>query len=147
RVCNQRIHCRLGDRVNSLAHAPPKCLNEMQDQLAYVLSALSQGRNQDRKYVQPIVKITAEFVTSNHFGQIAMGSGGYAPVDVMRTSAAQALELLFLQDAQKLRLQGQWQVSNFVQKKSARIGHFEAADFLRHGSRKGTLLVPKQLTF
>src|SRR5690348_17816160 len=67
-------------------------------------------------------------------------------VDVMRAAAAQALELLFLQNAQKFRLQGQRQVPDFVQKESAGICHFKAADFLRHGPGKCTLLVPKQLT-
>src|SRR5215472_11726306 len=135
------------DRVNALAHAPPKYLDEMQDQLAYVLPVLSQGRDQDGIHVRPITKITAEFVTCNHLGQIAMGSSDQTHVDLMGTSAPSALELLFLQNTQKLRLQGQWQVSNFVQEKSTGISHFETANLLRHGPRKGTLLVPKQLTF
>jgi hypothetical protein len=40
----------------------------------------------------------------------------------------------------------QWQVPDFVQEESAGIGHFEAANLLRDGPGKGTLLVPKQLT-
>src|SRR5215472_6585412 len=62
----------------------------------------------------------------------------------MRTSAAQALELLFLQNAQQLGLEGQRQVTDFVQKESSGISHFEAADFLCDGPRKSTLLVSKQ---
>ena len=53
-------------------------------------------------------------------------------VDVMRAAAAQPFELLFLQNAQKFRLQGQRQVPDFVQKESAVMCHFKAADFLRH---------------
>src|SRR5580704_5680585 len=119
----------------------------MKNQLAYVLPALSQRRNHDRKHVQPIVKITAEFITCNHLCQIAMGGGNQTHVDVMRAAAAQAFELLFLQNAQKFRLQCQWQVPDFVQEQSAGISHFEAADFLRDGPGKGTLLMPEQLTF
>src|SRR4029077_18265200 len=103
-------------------------------------------RNHDRKNVQPIVKITAEFITCNHLGQIAMSGGNQTHVDVMRAAAAKAFELLFLQNAQEFRLYGQRQVPNFVKKKSAGIRHFETADFLCYGPGKGTLLVPKQLT-
>jgi hypothetical protein len=74
-----------------------------------------------------------------------MSGGDHSHVDVMRAAAAQPLELLFLQNAQKFRLQGQRQVPDFVQKESAGICHFKAADFLRHCPGKGTLLVPKQL--
>ena len=50
--------------------------------------------------MQPIVKITPEFIPSNHLGQIlAMSGGDQSQVDVMRAAAAQALRLLFLQNA------------------------------------------------
>jgi len=113
---------------NVLPHAPREHFNEMQDQLSYVLSTLPQGWNQDGKYVQPIVKITAEVIPRDHVIHIAMSGGDQSHVDVMRTAATQPLELLFLQNAQKFRLQSQRQVPDFVQKESAGIGHFKAAD-------------------
>src|SRR4029077_11744577 len=124
-------------------HPPGEYLGEMKGQLADVLPALSQGRNHDRKNVQPIVKITAKLITCNHLCQITMGGGDQPHVDVMRASATQALELLFLQHPQKFWLQGQRQVADFVQKESAGISHFEAANFLCYGPGKGTLLVAK----
>ena len=45
---------------NVLPHSPGEYLGEMKGQLAYVLSALSQGWKHDRKDVPPIVKITAD---------------------------------------------------------------------------------------
>jgi len=87
-----------------LPHPSRKYSDEMTNQLAYILPTLSQRRNRDRKNVQPIVKITAELITCNHVDQIAMGSGNQPHVDVMRAAAAKALELLFLQNAQKFRL-------------------------------------------
>src|SRR5215469_6263516 len=71
-VCNQRIHGRLRGGVKALAHTPPEHLNEMQDQLTDILSTLSEGRNDDRKHVKPIVEITAKLTTCNHLGQVAM---------------------------------------------------------------------------
>jgi hypothetical protein len=89
---------------NVLPHAPREHFDEMQDQLSYVLSALPQGWNQDRKYVQPIVKIAAEFIPCDHVNHTAMSGGDQSHVDVMGAAAAQPLELLFLQNAHKFRL-------------------------------------------
>jgi hypothetical protein len=93
--------------LNSLPHPPGKYLNEVQDQVTYVIPALSQGRYEDRKYVQPIVKIAAEFVACDHPGKVAMSGGHKTDVDAMCTAASQSLELLFLQNTQEFRLQGQ----------------------------------------
>jgi hypothetical protein len=54
--------------LNPLPHAPGEYLYEVQDKLTYVIPALPQGRYEDRKYVQPIVKIAAEFVACDHVG-------------------------------------------------------------------------------
>jgi hypothetical protein len=145
-IGKESIHRCLGYLFNVFPHPPGKYINEMKDQLAYVLSAVPQRRNQDRENVQPIIKITAEFITCNHLCQIAMGGDNQTHVDVMRAAAAQALKLLLLQNAQKFRLQRQWQVPNFVQEESAGIRHFEAAEFLCYGSGESTLLVAKQFT-
>src|ERR1700756_5564628 len=113
-VCEEGIHRCLRYLFNTLSHAPGEYLYEVLDQLTYVLPTLPQGRNQDRKNVQPVIKITPEFMTRSHLGQIAMGSGNQTHVDAMGTAAAQALELLFLQNAQKFRLNDQRQIADFV---------------------------------
>ena len=91
---------------NPLPHAPGEYLYEVQDQLTYVIPSLTQRRYEDRKYVQPIVEIAAEFVACDHVGQVAMGGGHQTDVDAMCTAASQPLELLFLQNPQEFRLQG-----------------------------------------
>ena len=68
----------------------------MQDKLTYVILALPQRRDMDRKYVQPIVKIAAEFIARDQVGQIAMSSGYKTDIDAMCSAAAQSLKLLFL---------------------------------------------------
>src|SRR5262249_21760830 len=95
-VCRECIHCCLWYLLNPLPHAPGEYLYEVQDQLAYVNPALAQGRHEDRKYVQPIVKITAEFVACDHLGQVSMSGGYKTDVYAMCTTASQSLELLFL---------------------------------------------------
>jgi hypothetical protein len=82
--------------LNPLPHAPGEYLYEVQDQQTYVIPAIPQGRYEDRKYVQPIVKIAAEFVACDHFGQVAMSRRHETDVDVMCTTTSQSLKLLFL---------------------------------------------------
>jgi len=64
----------------------------------------------------------------------------------MRLAAAETLKLLFLQDAQQLRLQCQWQISNFIEEKGSCMSHLEAPNFLGDGSGEGALLVAKKPT-
>ena len=54
---------------------------------------------------------------------------------------------MILQHAQQLRLQFERDLSNLIEKQSASIGKLHAADFLADRSRKGSLLVPEELTF
>src|SRR6185437_1757070 len=95
-VCRECIHCCFWYLLNPLPHAPGEYLYEVQDQLRYVIPALPQGRYEDRKYVQPIVEIAAEFVACDHIGQVAMSRSHQTDVDAMCTAASQSLELLFL---------------------------------------------------
>jgi len=103
-ICNECIHRFLGYLFNLLPHTPGEYLSKMKYQLAYVFPPLAQGRNHDRENVEPIVKITAEFIPFHHLCHIAMGGGNQAKVDVMRAGTAYAFELLFLQNAQEFRL-------------------------------------------
>jgi hypothetical protein len=81
---------------NPLPHAPGEYLYEVQDQLRYVVPALPQGRYGDRKYIQPIVKIAAEFVARDHLCQVPMSGDHKTDVDAMCPTASESLELLFL---------------------------------------------------
>src|SRR5215510_391875 len=105
-VCRECMHRCFWYLLNSLAHAPRKYLYEVQDKLRYVIPAFPKGRYEDRKYVQPVVKIVAEFVACDHLGEVAMSGGHKTDVYAMCAGATQSLELLFLQNAQKFRLQG-----------------------------------------
>jgi hypothetical protein len=66
---------------------------------------------------------------------------------LVSASAAQALELLFLQYSQQFRLQRQRNIADLVEEESAFVSQFETADPLRYGSGEGASLVAKELTF
>src|SRR5262249_1850913 len=131
---------------NRLAHALRKGLDEMRNQLRYVLAAFSQRRQQDRKHVETVVQVTAEFVARDHLIQLSVRRRHQANITAVRPAAAETLKFLFLKDAQQLRLQCQRQISNFIQEKRSCMSHLEAANFLCDGSSKCALLVAKKLT-
>jgi hypothetical protein len=63
-----------------------------------------------------------------HFiGQIAIGCGDQARVDLDDLAAADPFEFLFLQYPQQLDLRRQGQFTEFVQKQDAAVGQFETA--------------------
>lgn len=87
--------------------------------------------------------MAAEFIASNHLGQIAMGGDNQTDVDLMCAAAAQALELSFLQNAQNFRLTGHVAVPNFVKKEGTGVRHFESA--VSSGAASNSLCKPHGL--
>src|SRR4029077_19761266 len=91
--------------------------------------------------------ITAKFVALHHVRQIPVG-GGYQPnIYLMSPGTSQALEFLFLQNAQQFGLQSRRNVSNLVKKQRSLVGQFEAADLLRDGAGKGASFMPEEFAF
>ncbi len=98
-VSHQGIHRIWGDIVKLLVHFSRVQSGEVPYQFRNVFRALPEGRNVDRKYFQPIVKVLAKCSLLYHRCQIAMRGGDQADVDFVRAVASESIELLFLQDA------------------------------------------------
>ena len=94
-----------------------------------------------------MVEIHAEGAALHLGGEVAIGGGYQADVELPGACAADTLELALLQDAQQLGLQLRSQLADLVEKNGAALGHLELALFLRHGSGEGALLVSEQLAF
>src|SRR5258708_6918144 len=62
-------------------------------------------------------------------------------------AAAQALELLFLQNTQQFGLQGQWNITYLIEKERSFVGHLKTAYLLRNRACECALLMAKQLAF
>ncbi len=54
---------------------------------------------------------------------------------------------MFLEDAQELRLQFQWNITHLVEEKRAFVRQLEAANLARGGAGESTPLVPEQIAF
>src|SRR5882672_7878979 len=117
-----------------LAHSASQDLDKMCDQSRNVFPALAQRWQWYRKNIQPVVKIAAKFVAFHHVKQISVGRSYQPNVHLVRASATQALELLFLQDPQQFGLQPRRNISNLIQEKRAFVGQFETTHLLRNST-------------
>ena len=87
----------------------------MADQPRDVVRPLAQRRQHEREHVQPVVEVLAEAAVGHHPGQVAVGGRDHPHVDLDRLRAAEALELLLLQDAEQLGLQLRGDVADLVE--------------------------------
>src|SRR5208337_1393007 len=92
-----------------------------------VLAAFAQRRDTQRDDVEAVIEILAKVMRGDFGLEIAIGRGDYSRIDVDRAFAADALEVLILQKAQKLGLEGGRQVGNLVEKNGAAVGRLETA--------------------
>jgi len=119
--------------------------NKMTHQDGNVGNAVTQRRRKNRKDLEAIKEVAAEFLFRDHFGQIAIGGGDETHVDEDGARAAQALNLALLQGAQQFRLQIERQLAHLIEKERAFVRQLQAADFARNGAGKRALLVAEQL--
>src|SRR5258708_3981496 len=141
RIPLEGSHGFRGNAVDLLPHAAAKHLHEMRDKSRNVFPALSEGRQQEGENIQTIIQVTAKLPASDHLREISIRCGHQSDIYFMSSTAAQSLELLFLQHTQQFRLQGRGDVTYLVQEQRAFVGHFEAPDLLSDGTGKSTLLM------
>src|ERR1700739_1509794 len=142
-VCAEQVQRFFWNVADLLAHAPREYFNKVRHQKRNILPAFAEGRQYDGKDIQTIVKIAAVPIACNHFAQIAMGGGHQTNINPMSLAAAQTFELFFLKDPQQLWLQSQWNITDFIEEKSSRIGHSNPANFLREGAGESAPLISK----
>src|SRR5207302_7465632 len=106
-------------------------LHKVSNQGGHVFATFAQRWQGDREYVESVVKVAAEVASVRHLHQITICGSDQANVYLMSAGAAEALELLFLQNAQQLRLQGRRNITDFVQEKRSLVGQLEAPNLLR----------------
>src|SRR5437762_4343759 len=107
-------------------------LDEVPHQKRNILRAFAKRRDLNRENVEPVIKVAAEGALADEFGKILVRGGDHADIHALRAVAAEALKFLLLQDAQQFRLEVEWEVADFIEKKRAAVGQFKTADFLIH---------------
>src|SRR5437667_10850290 len=112
-----------------------------------VFRAFPQGWNVNRKNIQAVKQIFANFLLLNHLPQIAIGGCDQACIGSQGARASQAFELPFLEHAQQLGLKLERDVADLIQKYRSAIGQLKAADALSDSACKSAFLVAEELAF
>src|SRR6266702_2567472 len=103
-----------------------EAFEKLASKLRDVATTVAQRRHQHRHNADAVVKVGAEFVASHRFFEIFVGRRDDAHVALDGMVAADTLEFLFLQYAQKLGLEGGRDFADLVEKNRALVGEFEA---------------------
>jgi hypothetical protein len=114
---------------------------------SYVFATIPQRRQGDRENIQTIVQVAAKFLTVHHSLEVPVRSCDEAYVYAMGPTTSKPFEFLFLQNAEELRLQGEWHVADFIKKESPFVSQFEAANSLCDCAGESTAFMTKELTF
>src|SRR6186997_1469999 len=81
----------------------------------------------------------------DHLPKVPVGRSDNPNIDMSGPGAAQALKVLLLKGTQQFGLEFQRDFANFIEEQRPLMRQFKPANLLREGSRKGTLLVAKEL--
>jgi hypothetical protein len=145
-IAFQGFHHFVRNALNRLPLASGELFYEVFDQQWDIVSAFPQGRQHDRKDIQPVVKISAELLLLNHAPQILIGGCDHPYVN-LKCSAAQTLDLLLLKNAQKFRLQLDGKISDLIQKQRSAVCRLKATHGLRHRARECASLMAEEFAF
>ena len=109
-----------------------------------ILPPLPQGRDDDGKYIEPVVKIPPELARLYIPGKIPVGSRENTHVAAHRFGGADLLEYAVLYYPQELRLYAQGNLADFIQEDRTAVGKFEASTTVLGGVGKRSFHVTEQ---
>src|SRR4029077_8592205 len=119
RVAHQVLQRVLGDPDVVKAFALTVLVEEEADEFGDVFLPLPQRGERDLDHLESIVEILAELAAFDHPLQALMRRGEDPHIDGDSAPAAELLDLPFLQYTQQLRLQGERNVTHFVEEDRA----------------------------
>ena len=95
-----------------------------------ILAPLAQRGNLYFDDIQTVEQILAELTGPHVRIEVAGGGRDHAHVGLTSPRFPDALELLFLQEAQELGLKVPWHLADFVEEEAAPFGRFDAPDLI-----------------
>ena len=109
-----------------LAHFLVELGDKMFDEQRDVFLALPEWRDRDGENIEPVEQVFPEPARANLFFKVPVAGCNDPYIDLDSAGAAQPLELAILNDPEKLALQFQRHLADFVEKYGATVGQFEA---------------------
>src|SRR5579863_1410000 len=118
----QHVDDIFGDVMDVLVHPPREETDKVPHQIGDIFGTFAERGKRDGKNVQAIKQVGPEAALADHLGEVLIGCGNDANVDMNGTRAAETLELPLLQDAQEFGLQIERQVSDLVKEQGSLVG-------------------------
>src|ERR1700680_1486088 len=134
-----------GNGFDVAVHSAGITLGKISQQRGDVFGALPERGNRKWKDIQAIKKIAAELPVLDHVAQVAVRGSHHPDVHAPCARAAKSFKLLFLQNAQELRLKFRRNVCDLVEKKRPLVRQLESPEILSDGARKSPSFVSKEL--
>ncbi len=119
-----------GEQGEAIGMQPVVAGQLVEDRLAQrrqIGQAFAQGRHADRQHIDAVVEVGAKAAAGDRLFQVDGGRGDQAYIALQHLVGADRLELLLLQHAQQLALQGQRHVADLVEKQRAALGDLQLA--------------------
>ncbi|OPZ76724.1 MAG: hypothetical protein BWY77_01837 [bacterium ADurb.Bin431] len=110
-----------------------------------ILHPFAQGRQHDRKDIDPVIEILSEGIAAHRLFQIAVGGGENARLHGDGLGAAEADELALLQHPQELDLGGGGQFPDLVEEYGSNPGQLETSRFLPFRAGESPLFMAEKL--
>src|ERR1700675_3022194 len=129
-IVRKRVHGAGGNVLNLFIEAAAELLHEIADEERNVFRTLAQRGDLNGKNIEAVVEVAAKSALGDQFRKIGVGGSDDTDIYASRSRASETFEFLLLQNAEKLGLQFEREVADFVEKERAAVGEFEAADFL-----------------
>ncbi len=119
-------------------------LEELLDEQGRVFFSIAERREDHAHDAQAVEEVFAEATLADLFGEVPIGGGDDADVDLDGLGATDALHLALLEHAQEFRLQVELELAELVQEHGAAVGHLEDALARGGGAGEGALLVAEE---
>ena len=139
---------RVGERVGIERHrllaGLRGTLEKVARELGNILRSLAKRGQHDPHLGQTEVEVFPESTGLDFEPKIAVRSGDHAHVDRHDLLATHARQLALLEHPQKLRLQREWKLADFVDEKRAAVGSLERSLVARVGTSESASLVSEE---
>lgn len=133
--------------VDDAAHFFGVLAGEVTGEKRDVVGAIAKGRGGDGEDLEAVVEIAAEEFVAHHFGEVSIGGGDQTDIDGDGANATEAFERFFLEGTEKLGLEVERDVADFIEEEGAAVGHFEASDLLGKRAGEGATFVAEEFAF
>jgi hypothetical protein len=110
-----------------------------------VAFAVAEWRECDGDDTDAVEEVFAELALVDHLLKVVVGGSNEAEVDLARTLGADTLDGLFLEDAEQLALEEEWERADLVEEEGAAVGEFNLPGMGGVGSGEGTFFVAEEL--